>query len=117
MVYHNNTLVECLLNIETEVFTFDHTYHVSLSTNFGLQWIHAFEYPVQTIEIPDIHRITPNRISSNLLSKIHVSLTRTAQEQHPRLSLQGFEILSQEQGDRVDELVLVLRPLDLISPD
>ena len=36
MIYHNKSQIECKLYLETEVFTFDHTYEISVSVNFGI---------------------------------------------------------------------------------
>ena len=63
---------------------------------------------MRTIVLPEIASIFPGKISSNLVSRIEVQLTRSAQSP-PTLSLEGFEVLSQEdQGS--DLLALLVQP-------
>ena len=35
IVYHNKTQIECLLRLETKVLTYDNSYEVSVSVNYG----------------------------------------------------------------------------------
>ena len=72
ITHFNSTFVQCTLvpSLGTQ------EYVVSISVNYGQQWVQAPQLPVAVVDLPQITEVTPTRIPANMLSSVKVLLTR-----------------------------------------
>ena len=91
ITHFNDTFVQCTLvpSLGTQ------EYLVSISVNYGQQWVQASELPVKVVDLPQIAEVTPMRIAANVLSRVKVLLTRQAVAEALELSIEHFVVVEQ----------------------
>jgi hypothetical protein len=73
VVYESKERIRCLLEPHEDV----KAYTISISTNFGDQWIFANDWILKLVDLPHVAGLYPTRLPSNVISQVEVNLTYT----------------------------------------
>ena len=116
LVFRSTEQVACTLTPDPNV----PSYSVSLSPNFGLQWVSAGGHAVRAIVVPQIADVRPLRLASNLRTLLRLNLTASGLDAG-ELSAVGFsfghvKVVSRAQLGPLS-FSFLLEPLGVVLPD
>jgi len=106
--YYSSTVLGCTL---TPDFTVE-VYVLSVSTNFGHDWVAAEATPVQAVALPEISWAAPTLLSANLMTTLRVDFTASGttdtELREAVLDFAHFTVISKKQVEaRSVEYVLL----------